>query len=289
MRRTSVSRLLFCSESDIPSVNMRDSLLSSPGWESLGEEGGDRLYSKGDTVMVSTPDLHIHADDADLRVRSLGFKPDTVVFMSRHAASSGAAALTVHPIGNYHENRFGGRERSLVKASPALMTDALRRMSAYSDLPDFSICFEVTHHGPWLDVPTFFIEIGSDQRNWGNKHAADILAHVLEENDVNDYPTAVGVAGGHYAPRFTEVALGYRVNFGHMLPSYQLEGSDDEDIVRMVADACSASGTKIVYLHRKALKKPQEVRVSELIRSAGFEIVSSSDLDPVSGNPRTSP
>lgn len=274
-------RLLVCSESDIPSVNMKNQLLSKRDWESLGKHGNDAFLLNEGTVLMSTPDLHIRIEDLDDRISNAGLDVKEVIFMSRHSATSGEAALTVHPIGNYNENKFGGKERTLVKANPALMTDALRKISEYNDLEGFKVCFEVTHHGPWLDRPTFFIEIGSDENNWGNTRAADILSDVLLNMGPNDHITAVGVAGGHYAPRFTEVALGYKINFGHMLPGYQIEGKDDEEVIRMVKDACEASDTKMIYLHRKSLKKPEERRISEMIGSAGFEIISSSDLDPI--------
>ena len=275
-------RLLVCCEMDIPSVNMKNQLLKKRVWEKIGSNGNDTFFMNEDAAVITTPDLHIRLEDLDERIDKAGIEVDEVVFMSKHSASSGEAALTVHPIGNFHENKFGGKEKALVRSNPALMTDALRRIARYNDLEDFRVCFEVTHHGPWLKRPTFFIEIGSDERNWGNERAADILTDVLLDMELNDYDTAVGVGGGHYAPRFTEVALGYRINFGHMLPNYQMEGRDDEDIIRMVNDACSASDTKLVYIHRKSMKGPEERRVSELIRSAGYEQITSSDLDRIS-------
>ncbi|MDR3075013.1 MAG: D-aminoacyl-tRNA deacylase [Candidatus Methanoplasma sp.] len=277
-------RLLVCSEADMPSVNMRDRLLGKRIWEDIGDYGKDRFLANGDTVMMVTPDLHIRIEDLDNRTDDAGLDVGEVIFMSKHSAASGEAALTVHPIGNYHENKFGGKERTLVRSSPALMTDALRRISAYNDLGDFRVCFEVTHHGPWLDKPTFFIEIGSDERNWGNVRAAEILSRVLLDIEPDGYDSAVGVAGGHYAPRFTEIALGFKINFGHMVPNYHIEGSDDEDTVRMIRDACEASDTKLVYMHRKSLKKPEERRISDLVSSAGFELISSSDLEPLNGS-----
>ena len=39
--------------------------------------------------------------------------------------------------------------------------------------------------------------------------------------------------------------------------------------------------TKCVYLHKKAFKKPEQRRMEELLTSAGYEIISSKDLDPV--------
>lgn len=280
----SVKRLLVCSEDDVPSVNMRSQLLSKREWEDVCKYGNDSYAINGDNILMTTSDLHIRIQDMDDRLEKAGIDADEVIFMSKHAAASGEAALTVHPIGNYHENKFGGNERTLVKANPKVMTDALRKIAAYNDQQDFRVCFEVTHHGPWLDKPTFFIEIGSDERHWGNIKAAETLAEVILDMETNDYPTAVGIAGGHYAPRFTEIALEYKINFGHMLPNYHLEGRDDEDIIRMMKDACVASDTNIVYVHRKSLKKSEERRIFELISSSGMEAISSLNLDKINEN-----
>jgi len=277
-------RLLVCCEIDIPSVNMKSQLFKKREWDNIGYYGKDAFFVNGDTMVMTTPDLHIRMEDLDRRIEHADLTVDEVVFMSKHAAASGEAAMTVHPIGNFKENKFGGKERTLVRSNPALMTDALRKIAEYNDLADFTVCFEVTHHGPWLERPTFFIEIGSDGRNWGNERAADILSDVLLNMEPNDYDTAVGVGGGHYAPRFTEVALEFKINFGHMLPNYQIEGSNDEDIIRMVKAACAASDTKLVYLHRNSMKGSEEKRVSELIRSAGFELISSSNLEHINGS-----
>ena len=279
-----MSRLLICSEPDLPSVNMRKALLSRGGWEDAGSEGTCTFLAKGDTYMLSTPDLHIYADGLDGVAEAHGISVGETVFMSRHSSSTGEPAMTVHPIGNYHENRFGGRERALVKSAPALMTDALRRIHASNVMPEFMVCFEVTHHGPWTETPTFFIEIGSDERNWGNLQAAEVLAQSLCEMEAADYPTVVGIGGGHYAPRFTEVALGWKVNFGHMIPNYQLDGQDDGDIIRMVGEACTASSTDSVYIHRNAMKKAEERRIRELLNSSGYDVVTSADFEPLNGN-----
>lgn len=276
-----MSRLLVCSDADLPSVNMRNSLLSIHDWEDLGSEGDVHYAASGDTFMMSIPDMHIRRECLDAEAEGFGIHVDEIIVMSKHSAKSGRPALTAHPIGNYHENEFGGRAETLVTPAPALMTDALRRILAYNDMPDTQTCFEVTHHGPWVSKPTFYIEVGSEQTHWENTHAAEILAHVISDLDPHDeYPTAVGVGGGHYAPRFTELASTRKVNFGHMLPVYQMEGRDDEDIVRMVSDACRSTGTGLVYMHRKSMKRPEERRISDLIASAGFETVRSEDLEP---------
>jgi D-aminoacyl-tRNA deacylase len=67
-----------------------------------------------------------------------------------------------------------------------------------------------------------------------------------------------------------------------MLPSYQTEGRDDEDVARMVKLACEATGTDSVYVHRKSMKKPEERRITAIIQSLGYETVTSADLEPLS-------
>jgi D-aminoacyl-tRNA deacylase len=125
---TEKKRLLVCSEADIPSVNMKDRLIMKREWEDLGYSGRDRFLTSGDLVIMITPDLHIRMEDLDGRTDKAGLRIEEVIFMSKHSATSGEAALTVHPIGNYRDNRLGGRERTLVRSSPALMTDALRKI-----------------------------------------------------------------------------------------------------------------------------------------------------------------
>lgn len=277
-----MSRLVVCSEADLPSVNMREALLAMGGWEDAGSSEGASYLTKGDDVMVSIPDMHIRHEDIDAQAERFGVRVDSVIVMSRHSSQSGRPALTAHPIGNYHEADFGGRPETLVRSWPSAMTDAVRRIHQLNRDPAVQTCFEVTHHGPWLDRPTFFIEVGSDESHWGNREMAGLLAHVIDNLEPHDeYRTLVGIGGGHYAPRFTEAALANRVNFGHMIPNYQLEGRDDEDIARMVRDACTATGTDSVYIHRKSMKGPEEHRIADIAVSLGYEYVKSKDFEPL--------
>ena len=112
-----MSRLLICSEVDLPSVNMRARLLAKGGWEDIGSDGTCDYMMKGDTAMMSMPDMHIRHELPDKEAEKFGIKVDDIVVMSKHSAKSGMPALTAHPIGNYHENQYGGREGTLAPAS----------------------------------------------------------------------------------------------------------------------------------------------------------------------------
>ena len=274
------SKLLICSEKDISSTNMRDALFGMRKWEDIGSDGTNTFHSFDDKVIMTIPELHIYAENVDKEAEKFGIKFDEVIFMSRHKAASAIPTLTVHPIGNYNNADFGGKSETLVKSSPASMTDALRTLSKM-DTEGFQVSFEVTHHGPYLDKPTMFIEIGSDETMWGNIFAAKTLAKTILAIKDNDYPNVIGVGGGHYAPRFTEISNAYKVNFGHMLPGYAFSGSDDEKFLSKVKLASDATATKMIYLHKKSLKKSEASRLSELMESNEFEIVTSKDFDAI--------
>ncbi|HKM13319.1 MAG TPA: D-aminoacyl-tRNA deacylase [Candidatus Methanomethylophilaceae archaeon] len=276
-----MKRLFVCSEPDIPSANMRDCLLNIGDWDTIGSLEGENMMKSGDTYMLSSSRWHIEFEDVIELSARFGVDPELVVFMSRHSSASGRPALTVHPIGNFKENKLGGKPKKLVKASPGYMTDALRRIHALNDMDGTEVSFEVTHHGPWVDRPTFFIEVGSDVKHWENKHAANILAHVLVNNTESKNPVVIGVGGGHYAPRFTEAALSLKVDFGHMIPNYHLDDSDHEDLARMLRDASEATDTKLVFLHRKSMKGLQASKIKDVVESEGLELVQSSDFEPI--------
>lgn len=279
-------RLLVRYEKDIASVNMVDTYIARGEWSEAGTDAnGCRYITDGNDMVVYLQHHHINAEHLDRQAAEFGFRPDVVVFPSVHSAKSGMPALTVHPIGNYHEAQYGGESGKLVRTVPSLLSDTLRSIRRNCSIEEYNVCFEVTHHGPYLETPAYFLEIGSDASCWGRKDAAEIQATVLGEvRETNDYPTVIGIGGGHYAPRFTELALSSKVNFGHMLPNYQLEGYDDEDIARSVKAAMEASGTRMAYLHRKSMKGAQASRITAIAESVGCEFMKSEEFEPLTGN-----
>ena len=279
-------RLIVRYEKDIASVNMVDRFIQGGEWSEAGtDREGRRYITDGDDTVVYLQHQHIRSEHLDRDAKEAGFVFDVVVFPSVHSAQSGIPALTVHPIGNYHEAEHGGEEGKLVPACPAVMTDMLRAIKAECNIPEYNICFEVTHHGPYLETPTMFLEIGSDESCWGRSDAADIQSRVLAKvREKNDYVNVIGIGGGHYAPRFTELALSCKVNFGHMLPNYQMEGRSDEDVAASIRKATEASRTECVFIHRKSMKGSQATHLRELAESLGCEVMRSEDFEPLTGN-----
>jgi len=276
--------LIVCSEEDTSSRNMRDYLLCKRDWRGvdISSRSDDCIdvHLCSDMALLSIPRIHIFTDDVDrIAEKATGLKFSSVVFLSRHKAVSGIPTLTVHPIGNFGKADYGGKDSTLVPSTPSLMTQVLRNMSRLStDIP-FQISYEVTHHGPWLKTPTMFLEIGSDESQWGNLEAAKVLSESLLQAENQEYPCVIGVGGGHYAPQFTEIALTNKVSFGHMVPNYAISGLEEEETIKRISMAAEASSTHLAYIHKKSMKRSEASRLQTLLESNGLEVISSKDLD----------
>ncbi len=218
--------------------------------------------------LAVIPELHLYADFVERRIiRALSGKVpgpvstvdiECLIFPSKHRAESGKRSFTIHPVGNYGpEALYGGRPRTLSPAAPFHMSEALRILKRLHSSPEetgiedegiceilsgFEVSFEVSHHGPLLDVPSFFIEIGSSEKEWEIPGAGKLLAAVITELIEKGVPQEreqeneiiVGLGGGHYAPRFSDAATTDGIDFGHIAPGYALKNLDGDLAREMV-------------------------------------------------------
>jgi D-aminoacyl-tRNA deacylase len=228
-------------------------------------------------------------ENLDKEIESkLGIKTKQTIFISRHTSEMEKPTLTVHPIGNYGEAQFGGKPKTLVKSAPRLMTHLLRliKKNLQSTNLTYQVCYEVTHHGPYIETPTFFVEVGSTEREWNKKEPAKIIAQSIlellgkyhyEEDFSDDIPILLGIGGGHYAPRFTDVVFEKKAAFGHMIPSYQIKaGNIDSEMFEKTLDA--TPNVKAAYIHKKALKKSQVTEYKKWFQNKGIPVISSKEL-----------
>ncbi|DAC73327.1 MAG TPA: transposase [Thermoplasmata archaeon] len=284
--------LMISSTEDPASINIKNSLLEQTAWEEHGTFYNTPVFrhtTMKNLVIVTVPDKKIRHENIDNEVKEqLHLNPRIAIFLSRHRSKMEQPTLTVHPIGNYGDAEFGGQPKTLVPAAPRMMTHLLRLIKKNLQPTDlkYQVCYEVTHHGPFLKIPTLFVEVGSTEVQWQQKEPASIIATSLlellttynyEEEFPKDIPVILGIGGGHYAPRFTDVAFQKKVAFGHMIPSYHIDsGAIDWGMIEQTMQATpNVSG---VYLHKKALKKSQVTQYKNWFEEKGIPIISSTEL-----------
>jgi len=247
--------ILAVNSGDIASYNQAKYLLAKFNWEELGAVEGKSAYRYNDVRMWMFEGGILFEDDIDKRWhKQTGELVSEVIFPSRHAAASGKPSLTLHPIGVPHLKKdeqpiFGGKSGYAAPPSTRLSSwwKMLQNYVEGTDLASqFELTLEVTHHGPWLEVPALFIEIGSTNETWSHEGAAELLASIISDGmgftdgkhtglwdgDENAGELVlITLGGGHYAPRANKLASMDGVWLGHMLATYALpfEKKDEEN------------------------------------------------------------
>ena len=270
-------RVLVCNRSDPASVNLRDRVLESGTWEEAQRTfRGKPVWSRSEAILVEIegPAVTDEALDGDLRGSGLPIRD--VWFLSKHAAASGTPSLTVHPIGNPGEAKFGGRPGKLVPAAARDMGALLRRIAhhaATAKLPH-QVSYEATHHGPFLSSPTLFVEIGSDAQWYGDVASGRVVAaailDVLAGEGRSSGPVLIGLGGGHYAPRAGDVAKAGEADFGHLIPTHALETGDGAALIAQAAAMtpdCAGA-----HLHHKSMNGALRRQVVAWCEAAGVPV-----------------
>jgi len=199
-------------------------------------------------LLLHRPGPHIHDEGLDARLPTeLQRAGTTLVFPSIHRSEQNVQSLTVHPLGNPGPTAdVGGRPGHLDPADPRRMAAALRRLAEGAPALGLPVSYEATHHGPALELPACFVEIGYGAASGPPEAAVRLLADVLP--DLRPDPSdriALAVGGGHYAPHFTDLALRRHWAFGHLLSRHALTGLDPR--AARAAWERSGSAEGIVY------------------------------------------
>jgi len=179
-----------------------------------------------DLVIIPTP--AISADWLEEKYHYDGF-----VFLSKHAAESGALALTCHSTGNFSEAKFGGKDRQIAIPNPSLQKQYLQTLQKNKEnFSDFQITIEATHHGPTdLNKPALFIEIGTTQKQWTDTQLCNSIAKIVVEvikSEKKSYPVALCFGGTHYPEKFTKELLEGEHALGTVIPKHALDFLDEE-------------------------------------------------------------
>jgi len=312
--------LIVINGEDIASVVQANALLSKGDWKTGDLVEGCNTWNRGDVHIWWTKGNVLFEDNLDQRWHAeTGINVQEVIFPSRHSASSGIPSLTLHYIGVPHlldseKPPFGGASGKAPPPNPRLASwfRLLNNKVNESDLEgDFDVTLETTHHGPWLETPSLYIEIGSDESTWNREDAAHILADVIWEGlgldgssghgnwdseDVN-HRAIICIGGGHYAPRHSALALRDGIWLGHILANYALPMEKPENEVtenpdtwpngawkQAIGEAIDSTklayeGAEIcAYLDRKSFKGWQRRAITYFLNNQNIQIGRTGDF-----------
>ena len=172
---------------------------------------------------------------------------DFYLFATRHAAASGKPSLSCHIAGNWGEAEYGGVAGKLCMGPACLLKEAFLELHAQCSGMEHEITLEATHHGPLVEKPSLFIEIGSTEQDWKNMESGNAMAKVIftllsRLKDVGEkkYSIAVGLGGGHYPHRFNKIQLGSKIAVGHICAKHHLHLLDEALLREAIAKSYPA-------------------------------------------------
>lgn len=169
----------------------------------------------------------LHEENFDLeKINSYDF----IIFASKHSSKSEKKTLSIHSPGNWREAELGGKRGRVCKSSALFQKELFENLEKFRKehgLGNYESTLEVTHHGPLIDKPCVFIEIGSNVSQWQDKSAGFVVAKTIHETikqfQGNPYrEVAVGIGGPHYCPNFNKIQLNSNFAVSHIIPQYSV-------------------------------------------------------------------
>ncbi len=231
------------------------------------------------TKIVNTEIINAENIDKDQDVKDFDF----IIFASKHQSEKKVKTLTVHTIGNFGTAKYGGISRKVCLSDPIFFKSIfinLNNKLKKSKL-DFIASLEATHHGPYIEKPSLFIEIGSTIEEWKDKNAGKLIAETIiksikdYENINSNYKSAIGVGGPHYCPNFNEIQLGNQYAISHIISNYNFPINDD--ILKQTINA-STNPISHALIDWKGLgNSEQKNELLKLIENNGLTIIRTSD------------
>jgi D-aminoacyl-tRNA deacylase len=267
--------LLVASNKDAASLNIKEQILSHYPFRKMAKEFQHcPVYTAG--ISGKTLNL-VTLKDELVKAQDLPKKFPTaklIVFISRHSSQSGKPTLSVHVPGNFGDAELGGLPRKLSFSPAYAMQNALKALTYYKEKLNlkFEVSFECTHHGPSLDVPSMFVELGSSPEQWNDLKAAEAVAHSAIYAVANfiapTSPVVLGIGGPHYNQRFTVMALVGEFAFGHIIPKYATHLVDDEMLSQCVEK--NLEKVQLAILDWKGIKGEDKPNLLSTLETMGL-------------------
>jgi D-aminoacyl-tRNA deacylase len=267
--------LLAASNKDTAGLNIARQVLDHYPFKITGKAfQGNPVYSatvnKKDVTLIVLSEETINAQHLPDSFPN----PNLIVFISRHSSTSGKPTLSVHAPGNLGKAELGGLPRQVSVSPATAMQDALKALAYLKEGMNlaYEVSYECTHHGPSLNTPTMFVELGSSPEQWRDSKAAEVVAHAamsaIGKFTASQQPAVLGIGGTHYNQRFTRMALEDKAAFGHMIPKYAVPSVDAE----MLRQCVEKTLEKVDYavLDWKGIKSADKPQLLKALEEAGI-------------------
>ena len=257
---------IIVSSKDPAGINIRNNLIGLFDFEKINEKFDDnKIYQNKNIKLYLTNNDLVYSEDIDKRIDA-----DILIFASKHRSKENTPSFAVHAIGNWNEARLGGKEKMLCPSSAVLLKNMFIELNENAKNSGYEITLEATHHGPFVEKPAVFVEIGSTEKEWNEKDNGRIIAKTIMnaiKNENKTYKIAIGIGGPHYCSNFNKIALRTDIALSHICPKYALQDLD-EDLMKQSIQKTTEK-IDFILLDWKGLGTEKQ-RIAEILRNMNF-------------------
>ncbi len=206
---------------------------------------------------------------------------DFVIFATKHKSAKGNRSLTCHAPGNWRGADYGGRAGKVCKTSGLFLKllFGILNDEAQKQGWEQEVSLECTHHGPYIEKPCCFIEIGSSEKDWGDKKAGEIIAKTIKramEEKVRGCESVIGIGGPHYCPNFSKIQLNSKYAVGHVIPNYVFPLTSE--MVDEALDGMVEKVRSVVVDWKGCGRAGEREEAINLLRKKGLEVLRSDKI-----------
>lgn len=268
---------LVVSTKDIAGMNIRDALLQEISFEESGRVFHGHAVCRaglgGRNLRLYTLEQDsIYAEHLDRELADAGFSPDLIIFLTKHQGGEGIKSLSCHSPGNWDRAEMGGSPKTLCPAPATMLKAASIALKKEAEAMGWLFSTEVTHHGPELDTPVMFMEIGSTKKEWPVKEAGKAVASAVKgvlTSESKPLRAVLLLGGGHYSHYAEKVQLTTDYAVGHACPKFMLQHVDKAMLMQALEKTVSVE-RPLVLLDWKGLG-PEKARLKEMLNEEGIE------------------
>jgi len=235
--------------------------------------------------IVETTKQTIFLKQEDLKKYPKLDNVDFLVFASTHKSETCKPSLSLHAPGNWRGADLGGEEGKVSMTSAYVLKYLFQQLDKNAkNVPEiyekYQVTLECTHHGPSINIPCAFIELGSSEKQWKDNQAARVVAKTilsLQDYKPGKWIASLGIGGPHYCPNFNKIQLNSQYAISHVVPQYSLPLTQS---MLQEAEKKTKEHIKEIIIDWKGSGKSEErAKYLKIIQDFGISLKRTSEIE----------